>query len=330
MKNFSAFMIKTFCLSFCLFFLLGCQPQISQTATAELEISTAPPAPQPSKPSLTSTVIATVSAETEEVFTKENPLRDNAQIIPYLQDLSERFLAQFSQAGWYYFPQDGRDTYWVHIPSDYTGSFDQFLTTRQNYRSYPAGFIFPAFILLPDGTWGDLRNDPGLSTYQVINGGYEPFQPLLLENLGKYGLSKEGSFGNTALESYLKLLRNPNEGDVEQEERSFSFWSSTYEGREVYILLTRTIYPGSMKPLECNSGRPISEDSTYTYFDKENGGRIAEEYTWIYEDGESNNKEDWLIFNQHLVEYFTELPPDIQTLFDQTAQDVRDYLANNP
>ena len=63
-------------------------------------------------------------------FTRENPVTDNNQIILLLEELQSRYLSQFSKPGWYYFPFDGKDKYWVHLPMAGDKSFDQFLWTR--------------------------------------------------------------------------------------------------------------------------------------------------------------------------------------------------------
>ena len=312
--------------------LAGCQPQTSAVLTIEpvktltQAILTASPQPDPI---LNPPAGGVISASSETTFSADNPLTDNEQIILYLEDLKDRFLAQFTKAGWYYFPQNGKDCYWVHFPENNLDRFDQFLTTRQNYASYAPDFVLPASILLEDGTWGYLSN-PIPNSYQVVNAGDEPLQAPRLENLGDYSLGP--GFGNTRLMEYIRRLKNPNYSEYDQvsQNRSFSFWMDTYEGQDVYVLLTQTTYSGDMKVIDNSTGRPINLDYTYSFFNMENGGLIAEKYSWVYENGEWNSEEDRLIFNLHLVFYYPELPPEIQTIYDQTAEKVRQYLRNNP
>lgn len=306
--------------------LAGCQP--GANSTASMPTSPITPSPQTELPIEThDQARQPIEFETIEIaYTKDNPATDNQEILSILDRLVTRFLAQFSKAGWFYFPNNGKDSYWLHIPEPGTDTYDQFLFIRQ-YSSYAAGFIWPFSIVLPDGSWGVSQISPGLDDYQFIKGGQQTEFPTVLANLDAFSGNVDGGvFGNTILMRYLHLVKNPEDDmDIGAEvSRTFSGWVEPYEGQDVFVLLTQETYSG-MKPRLESTRKVIDREDIYTYFNLKNGGRIAEKYKIFLESGDSI--EDGLRFNQDLVQYHESLPPEVQTLYDQAAEKLRIFLA---
>ena len=294
------------------------QPAIETTAT----LPTATPVP--TQVSLVTPDIKS-SQEVKVVditYTQDNPVTDNQEIITILESFVHRFLSQFSRPGWYYFSRDSKDCYWVHISDvENVNSFDQFLFSRK-HDTYAPGFIWPFSIVLSDGSWGISRLSPRFDNYQFNQGGKQSEVPLSLDNLDYY--AGGSSFGNTGLVYFVDMLNNPNriENNVEIS-RTFSGWVEQDGGKDVFVLLIHETFSG-MKPQLESSRQLIDHIDQYTYFDLQNGGRIYEKYVYFLEDGEVVN--DGLQFNQHLVQYYEVLPEEIQTVYDEAAKKLQEYL----
>jgi hypothetical protein len=308
--------------------LTNCQPTDQEFISTQSVSGTVVPLPTATPvPTQVSLVTPDVKSLQEVkvvdiAYTQDNPVTDNQEIISILDDFLSRYLSQFSKSGWYYFPNNNQNRYWMHIPEKTDDNhFDMFLSTTE-YHTYAPGFIWPFSIVLQDGSWGFSRLSPRLDDYQFNQGGKQPEVPLLLDNLDYY--AGGSSFGNTSLTDFLDMLINPNriENNVEIS-RTFSGWVEEEDGKEVFVLLIHETYSG-MKPQLESSRQVVDHIDQYTYFDLQNGGRIYEKYVDFLEGGEV--VEDDLQFNQHLVQYYEVLPEEIQTVYDEAAQKLRDYL----
>lgn len=150
-----------------------------------------------------------------------------------------------------------------------------------------------------------------------------------MENLDTFsGSGKDsGSFGYTYLRYLLASYDQLDEyrGDILESSHTYSGWFESFQERNVFVLSTDTIHVNYKPILESTYGT-IEQSTTLTYFDLENGGRIAEKYIWLMQDG--NSLEDSLQFNQHLVSYYETLPEETQTLCDTAGEKLIQYLQN--
>ena len=317
--------------------LTGCLPAAPSTPVSPDPTDPAPQGDTPealqesSTPSQPKAEISTDDPELGVAYTRDHPTKDNRQIVAILDSLLDRFLAQFSKAGWYSFHYQTDDlthgdNFWLHIPEAGKDRFDEFLYTRQ-YTDYANGSVWPASLTLSDGSWGYAGIKPGMEDYQFRHGGRQPEHPTTLANLDYFGLNWNGGvFGNTALQRFIRMVENPEDRMDEDDRapRAFSGWVDAFEGRQVFVLLTHKTFPGS-KPLLEDSHNVVDSQDVYTYFDWTNGGRIAEKSIFFLEKGGVVENEGQ--FNQHQVEYHETLPPDVQAIYDRATEKLRAYLS---
>lgn len=254
----------------------------------------------------------------------DNPLMDQNQIIAILEKLKAQFLVQFSKVGWYYMPTfEGSENYLLHISQPGSGYFDQFLWLRKS-SVYAPGFVYPAFLVFPDGSWGWTQMSPEHDNFSFVYGGAKTEQPTTFDNLDYFVGNGSGGFGNTVLDYYINLVKNPDETGYTTIHRTFSGWVDTYQGEPVFVLLNKETYPGHKNQLE-SSLETINSDDELIYFNLANGGCINEKYTWYLENG--TQKDDELQVDLNQIIYYETLPSDLQAIYDQIAEQRRQYLA---
>ena len=275
----------------------------------------------------------------ETLYTEVNPVFDSETIIAILQNLYNRFMAQFDQPGWYRFYGSGdlgERVTWVQINEPETGRFNGLLQLFDYPEQYAPGFMFPANIISPDGEIGFTH---GIETqddyYFETPPDYYAFLFNLertLDNLGYFTNDIEtgsGPFGHLMLLKAMQAVQTPvDTHGAARREFSFEGWVSTYETQSVFIIKTTTRYSGALPIMESSGERPVREES-YTYFDLQNGGAIATKSDYWYQSG-NMDEGDWWMINFHLVERFENLPEREQQIYDDALRRLDEFNRTSP
>jgi hypothetical protein len=275
---------------------------------------------------------ATPQPDWETFYTEANPVTDSEELIAILQDLYNRFMAQFDRPGWYRFYGGGdlgEQVFWVHISAPESRRFDGLLELYDFPEHYAPGFIWPTTVVGPEGQVGFTHGTEALDDYYFVErpdvfSFLDDLEPTL-DNLGYFAGDVEGigQFGHLALLRRIEGIQNPvHDHGGARRESSYAGWVGTYEGQPVFVIKMITLYSGVLPVME--SGERLVRDESYTYFDLRNGGAIATKSDYWYQSG-NTDEDDWWMDNYHLVDWFETLPDREQQIYDEALRRLDEF-----
>lgn len=275
---------------------------------------------------------ATSQPDWETLYTEANPVTDSEELIAILQDLYDRYMAQFDRPGWYRFYGGGdlgEQVFWVHISAPQSRQFDGLLALYDSPDLYAPGFIWPLVVVGPGGQVGFTHLTEAMGDYYFVErpdvfSFLDDLEPTL-DNLGYFAGDVEGigQFGHLELLRRIEDIQNPvHDHGGARRESSYAGWVGTYEGQPVFVIKMITLYSGVLPVME--SGERLVRDESYTYFDFRNGGAIATKMDWFYQSGNSDVG-DWRMDNFHLVERFDAFPEREQEIYDEALRRLQEF-----
>ena len=222
---------------------------------------------------------ATPRPDWETLYTEANPVSDPEELIAILQDLYDRFMAQFDRPGWYRFydGEMGKDVLWVYIPEPETGQFGGLLELIDNPEYYAPGFIYPRKVMGPIGQVGFTHLTETMDDYYFVErpdvfSFLDNLDPTL-DNLGYFSgyVTGGGHFGHLMLLGVIQEIRDPVYSHAgAHRESSYAGWMGMYEDQPAFVVKKATLYSGIL-PITESGERKVKEEGR-TYFDLQNGG----------------------------------------------------------
>jgi hypothetical protein len=310
--------------SILLFLLTSCQtnsivtitptqntPMTSPTLTGlPISIST----PKPNIPSTTPTLLPTVDFNL--AYTASTPLQDTQQMFSILKSLQQLEFSGLTEPGWYLrydlmepklFPDDDKNNFLVHVVDQKGSCQEQMVFFRKN------GKISPFIFMSADGSRGSVDQTTG-EVYRM-NDKYIPLVNCNIQNPGSLGgMSTEYYIQSDFVNFYeneLNMIALGRMGDG-----NYDAWFEKRDEQEVFIVDFQSNTPnnGSYLDPETKENLTVESMNRQEVFDLASGRPLTSTTELILSNEKTVN---WGF--QYILEYYPELPADLQTAFDQAV-----------
>lgn len=307
-----------------LFLLLaGCRPSALEGVTASpLPTTVTPgiatqlpvnPTQEPVLPTATSTTLPSVDFNPD--YSESTPLIDTQQMFVILESLHQLEFRRLTQPGWYLrydlsengVQMDDDINMLVHVVDQNGNCQEQMVFFRKN------GKVVPFMFMSADGSRGSVDQATG-EVYQM-DSRYIPPAVCNLKDPGSLaGMGTDYYFLSSFLDGYRLRVepigQKPNGND------GYRAWFKRDGEREVFVVQYQSIGPtgGVLMDPETKEFQSITSLSHWDIYDLAGGRPLRAVEELILSNGKTTHWE-----TQHILEYYAELPADLQTAFDQVV-----------